>query len=137
MRAFFLSVFAVCLLTGCSSPEARIKERPDAYAALPKKFQDAAAHGEVQEGMTPDAVYIALGRPARVLHGSKKGVARETWVYTRLDSENVPAWRTLPGQTVDGKPIFYTDYDPISVTHERDIFRVDFENGKVVGWQQL
>lgn len=123
-------------LAGCASPQARIKERPDAYASLPKKFQEAASHGEVMEGMNTDAVYFALGRPARTLHGLKKGVKLETWIYTHLRSEEVPVWRNVSGRTADGTRIVYQEYDRVDLLRVRDAFEVNFENGKVTGWQE-
>lgn len=40
--------------------------------------------GKVVEGMTPDAVYLAWGRPDRVTRGSQGGKPFELWRYTEL-----------------------------------------------------
>ncbi|MCC7519546.1 MAG: hypothetical protein IT578_10215 [Verrucomicrobiae bacterium] len=128
---------AVALLAGCSTIEDRARERAAALDALPSPMREAALKGHLREGMTPDAVYVALGRPARVTEGIEKGVRHERWVYLQMESRQISAWRDVPYRLINGTIAFLPTYDPITVTHARDSFEVKFENGKVVGWGGL
>ena len=38
--------------------------------------------GRVREGLTPEAAYIAYGRPDRIYRGTHRGKPAEAWVYT-------------------------------------------------------
>jgi len=60
LRALTLVTSASALiLTSCTTTETRIKERPAAYAALSPSDQALVQQGQVREGMSQDAVYIA------------------------------------------------------------------------------
>ena len=122
---------------GCATPQSRAQEKSEAFASLPKKFQEAALKGELVEGMNADAVYIALGKPERVVSGEEKGVQQERWVYVRIETDEVPAWRETYGRTADGRVLAFRQYDPIRLTRFRDSFEVKFEKGKAVGWRGL
>jgi outer membrane protein assembly factor BamE (lipoprotein component of BamABCDE complex) len=125
------------LLAGCSTIEDRARERAAALDALPPEMREAALKGHLKEGMTPDAVYVALGRPSRATTGMEKGVSQERWVYTRAESREIPAWRDVPYRAPNGTVGLLPTYEPITVTSSRDSFEVKFENGKVVGWGGL
>ena len=131
------TLLVLALLTGCSTPQDRARERADTFNSLPATVRDSALKGELREGMTPDAVYVALGNPARVVTGVNKGVQLERWVYTRIESREIPAWRDVPYRTGVGTIALVPTYEPITVSRARDSFEVKFEGGKVVGWGGL
>ncbi len=54
------------------------------YDALSTTQKQAVMEAKVTEGMTPDAVYLAWGRPDRVIRGSENGKPYELWRYTEL-----------------------------------------------------
>ncbi len=88
------ALFAGLLLAGLggcatvTSPESRIAGDPELFDALPGKHRDLVRRGQVTEGMSRDAVYLAWGRPHERKQSSRDGRARETWVY--YGSEAVP-----------------------------------------------
>ncbi len=138
---------AALLLAACaaSTPSRRVAQAPQLYQALPEAHQQAVHQGRVVEGMTPDAVYLALGRPDRVLRGSENGKPYERWRYTELR----PVYRT--GLAISyGYPFGYgggpsggfwdswwpgMDLPPdyASVT----TLEVRFSRNRVTGWEQL
>ena len=89
------------------------------------------------EGMNVDVVYVALGHPSRVVKGSEKGVKQERWIYTDIQSQEIPAWRDIHEQTAEGNVISHRSYDPIRLIRIKDDFEVKFENGKVTGWRVI
>lgn len=133
-----LCVLAVLVLSaGCSTPGTRSKEKSAVFGALPKKFQEAVLKGEILEGMTPDAVFIALGEPDRIVRGQEKGVKEERWIYGRMETRETPVSHEVRQKTSEGMDISFRHYDSIQVGHLRDRFEVKFEQGKVVGWRGL
>ncbi len=136
-KIFFVCATVVFLgLTGCSTPQSRAKERPEAFNKLSDKQRAAALEGELVEGMNKAAVYVALGKPGRVLQSREKGVDRERWIYTEIESQEIPAWQRVYHQS-DGSVFSHTEYDPIHIQRPRDSFEVIFEKGKVAGWRDL
>ncbi|MFZ4694430.1 MAG: hypothetical protein ACOYMV_04810 [Verrucomicrobiia bacterium] len=130
-------LFAALLLAGCSTVQDRAHERATALDALPAPMREAALNGHLREGMTADAVYVALGRPSRITTGADKGVQLERWVYTQMESRVISAWRDVPYRMNNGNIGILPTYEPITITGSRDSFEVKFENGKVVGWGGL
>ena len=137
-KGFFIFSAAVFLgLTGCSTPESRAKERPEAFNKLSDKQRTAALEGELIEGMSKDAVYVALGKPSRMLQSREKGVERERWIYTQLENQEIPSWRSVYRQQTEGSVSSHIEYEPIYIQRPRDSFEVIFEKGRVTGWRDL
>ncbi len=77
-----LLVGAVLLfITGCTTLETRIQERPAAYAALSSNDKVLVQQGKIREGMSKDAVYLAWGPASGRIPGRNRGRIVETWVY--------------------------------------------------------
>ena len=74
------------LLASCavSTPGNRVAQAPQLFEALPAPQKQAVMEGRVVEGMSPDAVYLAWGRPDRVTRGSENGTPYELWRFTEL-----------------------------------------------------
>jgi hypothetical protein len=87
-RRFFLraSTFALAagtlILTGCSTPEARISEHPDLYQSLSHRDQALVSHGQIRIGMSRTAVWLAWGSADQKIVGNMGGGPTETWIYT-------------------------------------------------------
>lgn len=84
MKKIIAAVSAGLLVASCapSTPQTRIQQEPAKFEALGKKHRSLVEEGRIDRGMSPDAVYLAWGRPSRVLQGSKDGKATERWDYT-------------------------------------------------------
>src|SRR6187455_1078008 len=68
-------------LTGCTTVETRIAERPEAFRRLSPTDQTLVQQGRVRDGMSRDAVYIAWGPPSQRVPGRNRGRFVETWIY--------------------------------------------------------
>jgi hypothetical protein len=81
VQALFGALFSFLFLTGCSTLETRIQERPEAFRRLSPSDQALVQQGKIREGMSQDAVYIAWGPPSHRVPGRNRGQLVETWVY--------------------------------------------------------
>lgn len=76
-----LTLLAALLLGSCETTQDRIAQRPEAYNALSARDKDLVQRGEIREGMSQDAVYIAWGAPNQRGPGRHRGSSTETWIY--------------------------------------------------------
>ncbi len=80
-----LAATAALLLSNCSSnPTGRIGKNPEIYNSLSVQEQELVSNGQIEEGMSPGAVFLALGSPDRRLEGSSKGKRTLRWDYNSL-----------------------------------------------------
>jgi hypothetical protein len=84
MKKLLVCLALGLLATSCvpSTPQARIQQNPEMFAALSPKEQSLVQRGEIAKGMPPDAVVLAWGAPAMSYEGNKKGQASLRWDYT-------------------------------------------------------
>ena len=137
-----LTAAASLLLASCASPVAkRIERNPDIYNKLSERHKSLVARGEVEEGMSKQAVFIAWGRPDRAFKGSRNGRPMEQWSYLAYDSVSggfvgggygYGGWYGRHGSYYD--PFFV--YQPMIsyVPYERA--KVEFTNAKVSAWKR-
>ena len=79
---YILFPFLVLLLSSCQTgAENRISQNPALYKKLSTKDRALVAAGDVREGMSKDAVYLAWGRPDMVRESSTTGNISESWAY--------------------------------------------------------
>lgn len=132
-------------MVSCASPiERRIERNPGLYNALNERHKGLVARGEIEEGMSKQAVFIAWGRPDRAFKGSRNGRSLEQWSYVAYDAVPGGGWAG-PGFGYYGgwygpsryhyDPLFF-HYQPMIgyVPYERA--KVEFSNSKVVGWKR-
>ena len=132
----FLGSFFL-LLTGCSTPQTRADQNPEAFAALSMEEQRLVLEGRIREGMNEDAVFIALGRPSRERESRLDGVSRTNWIYSRIVTREIPQFSRRYYRGADGHVYSRCYYDPYYDSYIVDTFRVIFENGSVVWWEEL
>lgn len=75
-----------------STPQTRIQREPGKFEALNTKHRSLVEQGQISRGMPQDAVYLAWGRPSRILQGSKDGKNTERWDYA------------------GSRPVYYTNF---------------------------
>lgn len=73
--------FALLLVSGCSTVESRIAERPQVYQSLSASDQALVQQGKIREGMSRDVVYLAWGAPNQRGDGRHSGRSVENWIY--------------------------------------------------------
>lgn len=140
----YVSLYSLILvigMMGCSSPEKRAEELPEAFRGLTKKQQAKVLRGEIEEGFTQDIVYIALGKPGRKTEGQIDGKKEERWIYGRLETHSIPGYHAHHHYRrtclEDGSFVTYSSYYPEYASYYVDTFEVIFVQGRVVGWRQL
>ncbi len=137
------TTFAVILgLASCvSTPQSRIAENPSIYNSLTANQQSLVSVGQIEQGMTPPAVFLAWGEPSAVSEGVMDGKQATRWIYSTLE----PVFTTPPvfwGGPYWGPyrgPGFYHYYCPYynDVTYiPVNTGHVLFINGKVKSWEK-
>ncbi len=69
------------IFAGCSTTETRISGHPEIYQSLSSRDQALVSQGQIRDGMSPNAVYLAWGSPDRKIVGNMRGRPTETWLY--------------------------------------------------------
>ncbi len=139
-----LAAIAAVAFSSCAtvtSPQNRIANEPELFDSLSEKHRDLVRQGQVTEGMSKDAVYLAWGRPHETKQSSRDGKARETWVY--YGSEAIPV-RTVSVGVGYGDPCYRYGgwggpfYDLGYDFARRDYVagKVEFEKDRVVFWER-
>jgi hypothetical protein len=127
-----ITMLALC---GCSTVQSRIQERRAVFDRLPPPQQRLVTRGEVREGMSRDAVYMAWGKPDEIWRGTRHGAPIEVWTYYIASQEVLPHYTYVP-RLIRRHHVLDTIYDPQYVTHWYPYRSVNFENGRVAAWQQ-
>ncbi len=87
MKTFNLLACALMLaLTSCASPlQRRLERNPALLAKLSESHKASVLAGKVAVGMSREAVFLAWGRPSRIMEGKRIGTSYERWSYTGYD----------------------------------------------------
>jgi hypothetical protein len=75
---------ALLLVSCASGPERRISRNPEIFQKLSSQDQQAVREGKIREGMSKQAVFLALGNPDAVADGRRSGKPIERWTYNTL-----------------------------------------------------
>ena len=115
------------------------------YHRLTDRQQDLVSQGQIDRGMSPDAVYLAWGRASREYVGNEKGKSVLRWDYAGA----TPVYsQTFGGFYGGGYGYYgygrygrYYPYSAYSVGQEVTFLpyraaTVVFENQRVVSWER-
>lgn len=146
-----LLALLVLLLPGCATmnpSEKRVQKYPGMFEKLSSADRSAVLRGEIREGMSTDAVFLAWGRPDRVMSGSRDGRGKERWAYF----SSRPVTTVSVGYGGFGPHPFYSQFGmhPVygygygpgwgfgpGVDYLPELDRtVEFTNGRVVAWER-
>ena len=75
------ATFALLTMSGCSTPDSRIKSNQAAFDALPAETQSKIRVGKVEVGYTAAMVKMALGEPDRQYSRTTEKGRSEVWAY--------------------------------------------------------
>ena len=80
------------LVAACACSTSRVEtrkiEKADVYDALPAEAKTLVDQGRIRKGMPAGAVYIALGRPSRIIRETGPGGLSATrWIYYGFSEE--------------------------------------------------
>jgi len=134
---YLILLLGCLLLAGCASStiESRKKERAAAYAALPQQERELADKGQIQTGMSQDAVYIAWGPPAQILQNQSGNNGVQTvWLYEGTTMQETRYWtfREVPYRGhIFLERYLDRDYDPRAYVSAEIVFL----GGKDASWR--
>ena len=77
----FAAVLSMVWLAGCSTPAARIKDNPQAFARLNPDQQTLVKAGQVGIGMDMSAVELAMGKPDLITVRTNTEGQTQVWHY--------------------------------------------------------
>lgn len=134
-------VVAALVLMGCAGPKStvstRLQERPGVFETLPPEHQQAVMEEQVKVGMSEDAVFLAWGKPAQVLHQGDTTGESTIWIYTGTTTDEYFTWRyyRVPGPDGSGSFARYLDRD----VNFRDYVSAElvFRDGELTRWRTL
>lgn len=136
-----LSLSLCCfLLVACatSSIESRRAEKAAAYNGLPANQKAMVDSGQIQIGMTADAVYIAWGKPSDVLESEDATGRYTAWHYYGSFLQENRYWAYREVNQGQGRPVYLERYLTSDYT-PRDFVRSEiiFKSGRVLSWRTL
>lgn len=78
-----LPLFAAFLLPSCgpTTPSKRIDRNTQVFNELSPRDQELVSQGQIEAGMSPGAVFLAMGEPDRQLNGERDGQRTMRWDY--------------------------------------------------------
>jgi len=143
-----LAVFALALLSACTTPDSRIKKNPDTFAKFPPEVQEMIKKGQIALGFDQEMVRFAIGNPDRIRTRVDENGSKEVWSYTSYHSDVSVSVGYYSGYY----PGFYGHYYrpwgyypywgyggwgyPYSASIPYEHFRVEFRGGKVISIEQ-
>lgn len=127
-----LALIAGIFLAGCATPATRIQQNPAAFDRATPAQQELIKQGKVDIGFTEELVELSLGVPDRTRERIDANGKELIWSYVNYETDNgVILYRGWYHRGYWGAPsyAYYADYPS---RRERERFRVDFRDGKVV-----
>ena len=100
LALIFAITAGAMIFSGCNTTGGRISQHPEIYQSLSPRDQALVSQGQIREGMTTDAVWLAWGTADQKIPASIRGRPAETWVYLRY--ETPPSY---------GGPYYYGPFD--------------------------
>ena len=116
------------IFSGCATPGGRISQHPEIYQSLSPRDKALVSQGQIRQGMTTDAVWLAWGTADQKIPASIHNRPAETWVYLR--------YQTPPSY---GGPYYYGPFDWSYIPPKfiYPIRAVTFSSGRVAYFGQL
>jgi outer membrane protein assembly factor BamE (lipoprotein component of BamABCDE complex) len=124
-------IAALAFVSGCDTPEARIKKNPAAFDRLSPTDQQLVRQGRVAVGFDEDSVKLALGDPDRVIeHTDQQGQTVE-WDYVNYRNDDGILLYRGYYHRMWGDP-FFPYYMNFPSRQEYNQTKVMFRNGRVI-----
>jgi outer membrane protein assembly factor BamE (lipoprotein component of BamABCDE complex) len=141
---FCAAALGAVWLAGCSTPETRIKNDPEAFSRLNPDQQALVKAGQVGIGFDMSAVKLALGDPDRITVRTNAQGQVQTWHYVEYATYDGaylyagPFWGGYRHRGWGGSMGWWAPepFYPLPVAREFDRFRIEFKDGKVTSIAQ-
>lgn len=127
-------------LAGCatkSTVETRKVERAASYAELGAEDRALVDQGQIRVGMTPDAVFIAWGKPAQVLESEDASGRTTTWLYQGNKTDEYLFWNYREYPRKDGTVYMERFLDRTYDFKSYVSAELVFQGGKLRSWRTL
>ncbi|MBI3555363.1 MAG: hypothetical protein HY074_03745 [Deltaproteobacteria bacterium] len=132
-----ITTLITILLLGCATTRSRIKEHEREFNTFPAETQAQIQSGRIDKGFTEEMVYMARGEPSDKSMSTRDGKPTVVWKYPRPAAPLPVGAQSGSLSTPYGYPGFGPGpAQPAPMFYERSYFKVEFLNGKVVGWDQ-
>jgi len=112
----FLNLLIIVILSGCGAIQRHALMKNN-YPSYPEEIRSAIDNGKIIMGMNKEQVYLSLGTTFCTQSANYKGSAVEVWAYHPNPFTGKPSAGTYDCRVASQKVIF--------------------ENGIVVGWENL
>ena len=135
LRLILVAAAAALISCTASTPQTRIARNPALFQALTPAQQDLVSRGRIERGLPMDGVFLAWGRPDRVVEWDRSGSRLERWTY--LGVRPVHTYSIGWGGWYGWDP-YYDSYffgGPSVEWVPYPVSRVDFRHGKVTDWE--
>jgi hypothetical protein len=128
----------LALLAGCSTPQTRINQNPEAFARLTPEQQQLIKEGKVAIGFDMSMVKLAIGDPDHVKIRTDRNGEREVWSYVTYEGDDgMLLYRGYYHRYYyGGGGPFYPYYLAYPARREHEHFRVVFHEGRVIAIEQ-
>jgi outer membrane protein assembly factor BamE (lipoprotein component of BamABCDE complex) len=123
------------LLAGCSTPDRRIENNPEAFNRCTPQQQELIKQGQIAIGFNQEMVRLALGDPDRTTTRTDASGQSEVWHYVTYETDDGALLYTGYYHHFRG-PVFYPYYLDYPERKEHDRFKVEFKAGKVVSIEE-
>ncbi|MEK7684090.1 MAG: hypothetical protein AAB466_01565 [Verrucomicrobiota bacterium] len=121
------------LLAGCATSTIQTRKAQNiiAYNAFSPEVWKLVDQGQIKVGMNTNAVFIAWGRPSKILTDESSNRLISTWIYYGSWVESIPYWSYTPNRygwgTYDHRVL------PCARTYVRA--EVVFQDDHVIQWR--
>lgn len=137
-RSLFMA--AACVLISCtaSTPQTRIVKNPAIFEALTPAQQELVRSGRIDRGLPREGVFLAWGRPERMVEWDRSGSRLERWTYLGLRPIHTYSFGWGYGPGWGGWDPYADSYfygGPAVEWVPYMTSRVDFQHGKVADWE--
>ena len=121
----------------CGGVKSRIREHEREFATYAPEVQAQIQSGRIDRGFTEDMVYLSKGTPDDQSSIDRDGRKVTIWKYARSS----PALSSRGATSNLSSPYGYPGFGPgpaqsAPLLYERAYFKIEFEKGKVIGWDQ-
>lgn len=141
IRSFLVLALGVLVSCTASTPQTRIAKNPAMFQALTPTQQDLVSRGRIDRGLPMDGVFLAWGRPDRVVEWDRSGSRLERWTYLGLRPIHTYSFGVGVGPGWGGWNRWDPWYDPAFFGGPSvewvpyPVARVDFRRGRVSDWE--
>lgn len=131
----------ICALSGCDTPDARIKQNPDLFSSFPADIQANIKKGKIGVGYDKDMVTMSMGKPDRTYTRTTAEGTMEVWSY--IASYTTTERQHIKGEfrVRDASGVYRTVTDmawaDVEQKHDYETLRIEFAGDEVKAIEEM